>query len=80
MFPHISHGFLDVWAVLLNLGVGMTGSGWHHGAHTPDGDWANRGVDGEAAPAWRFSKEIMGGGVVIDGGGPVFASFPCDFQ
>lgn len=36
--------------------------------HSPGDDWAQRGVDGEEAPAWRFSKEIMGGGVVIDGG------------
>lgn len=50
------------------IGELVSGRGWHHGAHTPDGDWAKRGVNGKEAPAWRFSKEIMGGGVVVDGG------------
>ncbi len=50
------------------IGELVSGRGWHHGAHTPDGEWAKRGVDGEDAPAWRYSKEVMGGGVVVDGG------------
>lgn len=50
------------------IGEVISGRGWHHGAHTPEGEWAKRGVNGEEAPAWRYSKDVMGGGVVVDGG------------
>ena len=50
------------------IGVALSGRGYHAGVHEPDAPWAKRGVNGEEAPAWRFDKAIMGGGVVVDGG------------
>jgi predicted dehydrogenase len=53
------------------IGTLLSGRGWHHGVHAIQGegsDWARRGPNGEAGKSWRFDKDIMGGGVVIDGG------------
>ena len=50
------------------IGTPLSGRAWHHGVHDRSADWAGRGTGGESAEAWRFDKEVMGGGVVIDGG------------